>query len=81
MMSRLLPTALAVSIVLLPLAALSSQPEVKVIDLAPQAEILTAQPGFDFFLDPDRDADLRIRLPRSINEFDIDRDPFETAKV
>lgn len=81
MMSRILTTALAVSIVLLPLAALSSQPEVRVTDLAPQAGMLTAQPGFDFFLDPDRDAELRIKLPRSIDELDIDRDPFATAKA
>lgn len=80
MRSRILTTALAMTIVLLPFGAQSSQPNVKLNDLVPQAEA-TAQPGFGFFLDPDMGAELRVRLPESINEFDIDRDPFATAKV
>jgi hypothetical protein len=80
-MSKILTTALAVAIVLLPLGALSSQPNVKLTDLAPQAETTTVQPGFGFFLDPDADAELRVKMPRSINEFDIERDPFATAKA
>lgn len=81
MMSRILTTALAIAIVLLPLAAQSSQPQVKVTDLAPQAGQTTPQPGFGFWLDPDADAELRVKLPNSINDFDIDRDPFATAKA
>lgn len=80
MMSRILTTALAVTIVLLPFGVQSSQPSVKLTDLAPQAQS-TTQPGFGFFLDPDMDADLRVKLPKSINEFDIDSDPFATAKA
>lgn len=81
MMSKVLTTALAIAIVLLPLGAQSSQPQVKVTDLAPQAGATTSQPGFGFFLDPDADAELRVKLPKSINEFDLERDPFETAKA
>lgn len=80
-MSKIMTTALAVAIVLLPLGAQSSQPKVNVTDLAPQAEMTTVQPGFGFFLDPDADAELRVKLPKSINEFDIERDPFATAKA
>lgn len=80
-MSKILTTALAVAIVLLPLGAHSSQPNVKVTDLAPQADTATVQPGFGFFLDPDADAELRVKMPKSINEFDIERDPFATAKA
>ena len=80
MMSKILTTALAVTIVLLPLGVQSSQPSVKVTDLAPQAQS-TMQPGFGFFLDPDMDAELRVKMPKSINEFDIDSDPFATAKA
>ena len=80
-MSKILTTALAVAIVLLPLGAHSSQPNVKLTDLVPQAETATVQPGFGFFLDPDADAELRVKMPRSINEFDIERDPFATAKA
>jgi hypothetical protein len=80
-MSKILTTALAIAIVLLPLAAQSSQPKVKVTDLAPQAGETTPQPGFGFFLDPDMDAELRVKLPRSIDELDIERDPFATAKA
>jgi hypothetical protein len=80
-MSKILTTALAVAIVLLPLGAHSSQPNVKLTDLAPQADTTTVQPGFGFFLDPDADAELRVKMPRSINELDIERDPFATAKA
>lgn len=80
MMSKILTTALAVTIVLLPLGVQSSQPSVKVTDLAPQAQA-TMQPGFGFFLDPDMGAELRVKMPKSINEFDIDSDPFATAKA
>ena len=80
-MSKNMTTALAIAIVLLPLGAQSSQHSVKVTDLAPQAESATLQPGFGFFLDPDADAELRVKMPRSIEEFDIDRDPFATAKA
>ena len=81
MMSKILTTALAAAIVLLPLGVQSSQPNVKLTDLAPQAVMTTAQPGFGFFLDPDADAELRVKMPKSINEFDIERDPFATAKA
>lgn len=81
MMSKILTTALAVTIVLLPLGVQSSQPTVKLTDLEPRAETTTSQPGFGFFLDPDMDAELRLQLPKSINEFDIDSDPFATAKA
>lgn len=80
-MSKVFTTALAVAIVLLPLGVQSSQPSVKLTELAPQAQSTTPQPGFGFFLDPDIDAELRVRLPKSINDFDIDRDPFATAKA
>jgi hypothetical protein len=80
-MSKILTTALAIAIVLLPLAAQSSQPQVKVTDLAPQVGQTTPQPGFGFWLDPDADAELRIKLPHSIDEFDIDRDPFAVARA
>jgi hypothetical protein len=80
-MSKILTTALAVAIVLLPLGAHSSQPNVKVTELAPQADRTTVQPGFGFFLDPDADAELRVKMPKSINEFDIERDPFATARA
>ena len=79
MMSRILTTALAAAIVLLPLGVQSSQPSVKLTDLVPQAGMTTPQPGFGFFLDPDVDAELRVKMPKSINELDIDRDPFATA--
>ena len=81
MMSRILTTALAVAIVLLPLGAQSSQPTVKVTELAPQADASTPQPGFGFFLDPDADAELRVKMPRSIDELNIERDPFATARA
>ena len=81
MMSKILTTALAVAIVLLPLGVQSSQPTVKLTDLAPQAGMTTVQPGFGFFLDPDADAELRVKMPKSINEFDLERDPFATAKA
>jgi hypothetical protein len=81
MMSKILTTALAAAIVLLPLGVQSSQPTVKLTDLAPRAEMTTAQPGFGFFLDPDADAELRVKMPKSINEFDIDSDPFDVAKA
>lgn len=81
MMSKILTTALAFSIVLLPFGVQSSQPAVKFTDLAPQAEITTAQPGFGFFLDPDMSSELKVKLPRSINELDIDSDPFAAAKA
>ncbi len=81
MMSKILTTALAFSIVLLPFGVQSSQPGVKLTDLAPQAQTTTAQPGFGFFLDPDMASELRVKLPKSINEFDIDSDPFATAKA
>ena len=81
MMSKILTTVLAVAIVLLPLGVQSSQPSVKLSDLAPQARATTPQPGFGFFLDPDMDAELRVKMPKSINEFDIDSDPFATAKA
>ena len=80
MMSRIVTTALAVAIVLVPFGVQSSQPSVTLSDLAPQTQA-TTQPGFGFFLDPDMDAELRVRLPKSINEFDIDSDPFATAKA
>jgi len=80
MTSRILTTALAVTIVLLPLGVQSSQPDVRLHELAPPAQA-TTQPGFGFFLDPDMDAELRVRLPKSINEFDIDSDPFATARA
>ena len=81
MITKILTTALAFSIVLLPFGVQSSQPSVKLTDLAPQTQATTAQPGFGFFLDPEMDADLRVKLPKSINEFDIDSDPFATAKA
>lgn len=81
MMSKILTTALAVAIVLLPFGVHSSQPSVKLTDLAPQAQGTTPQPGFGLFLDPDTDAELRVKLPRAIDELDIDRDPFATARV
>lgn len=37
--------------------------------------------GSGFFLDPDAAVELRIQMPRSINEFDIDSDPFAVARV
>jgi hypothetical protein len=81
-MSKILTTALAVAIVLLPLGVQSSQPTVKLTDLAPQGQMTTPQPGFGFFLDPDADAELRVKLPSSIAEFDdIDRDPFAASKA
>lgn len=80
-MSKVFTTALAVTIVLLPLGVQSSQPSVKITELTPPAQATTPQPGFGFFLDPDIDAELRVRLPKSINDFDIDRDPFATAKA
>ena len=82
MMSKILTTALAIAIVLLPLGVQSSQPSVKLTDLAPPAELTTPQPGFGFFLDPDADAELRVKLPTSIGQFDeIDADPFAVAKA
>lgn len=80
-MSKILTTALAIAIVLLPLGAHSSQPNVKLTDLAPQGQMTTPQPGFGFFLDPDADAELRVKLPSSIGEFDIDSDPFAATKA
>ena len=80
-MSKVFTTALAIAIVLLPFGAQSSQPNVKLSDLEPQAGLTTPQPGFGFFLDPDADAELRVKLPRSIDELDIERDPFATAKA
>lgn len=80
-MNRIATKVLAVSLVLLPLAALASQPQVKFTDLLSKPATVTAQPGFDFFLNPDRASELQIKLPRSIHELDIERDPFATAKV
>lgn len=80
-MSKVLTTVLAIAIVLLPFGVQSSQPSVKLSDLAPQGQLTTPQPGFGLFLDPDADAELRVKLPRSIDELDIERDPFATAKA
>ena len=81
MMTKFLTTALGIAIVLVPMNAQCSQPGVKLSDLQPQAQGLTAQPGFGFFLDPDAEVELRIQMPRSINELDIGRDPFAVARV
>lgn len=80
-MTRMLTKVLAVSLVLLPLAALASQPAVKFTDLAPDAASVTPQPGFHFFLDPDRASELRIKLPRSIQDLDLEDDALPAARI
>lgn len=78
-MTKYLTTALALTIALLPFAAVSSQPDVKLTDLGAATQAVAVQPGFGLFLDPDMAPDFRLNLPRSINEFDIDSDPFAMA--
>ena len=80
-MTKFLTTALALTIAMLPVAASSGQPDVKLTDLATPAESIAVQPGFGFFLDPDVAPQFRIKLPSSINELDIDRDPFAGADL
>ena len=80
-MTKYLTTALALTIAMLPFAANSSQPDVKLTDLGTPAQNVAVQPGFGFFLDPDVAPQFRIKLPSSINELDIDRDPFAAADL
>lgn len=76
MKTKFLTTALGLAIFLIPLNAQSSQPDVTLEQLKPQHDLITVQPGFGFFLDPEAQTELRIKMPTSIADFDINADPF-----
>ncbi len=81
-MKAYLTTALALAIVLLPPAVQSSQnADVRLSDLEITGQSVSPQPGFGLFLDADAMPVLDWTPARSINDLDIDRDPFAAGLV
>lgn len=74
--------ALALAIVLLPPAVQSSQnADIRLSDLEVAARHVSVQPGFGLFLDADAMPVLDWTPADSINDLDIDRDPFAAGLV